>query len=134
MDIFCTYCSAQKDHAEGNLPVLQRYQSRRIAAVAAAAQSMGIGFMVLSGRFGMIGPEALVPWYDHLLQPNEVESISALAARQLTQAGVKRLLFWMRPIHQDPQLAPYLSVAQNACRMAGVEFMVFVIQREELYD
>lgn len=134
MDIFCTYCSALKDRAPGDLPVLQRYQSQRIRTVAATAETLVVGFAVLSGKFGLLQANNLIPWYDHLLQPNEVDSMSNLVSKQLTRLGTHRVLFWMRPIDQDPLLVPYLAVMQNACHLAGVELTVFNLGREELFD
>ncbi|MGH7600908.1 MAG: hypothetical protein ACREOI_31505, partial [bacterium] len=72
MTAFCTYCSALKSQAPGNIPAMQRYQSLRIRKVCQAAMELGLEFYILSGEFGLIPSQQPIPFYDHLLRPEEV--------------------------------------------------------------
>jgi hypothetical protein len=62
MNAFCTYCSASKSQAPGNIPAIQRYQSRRIRKVCQAATTLGLKFYILSGEFGLISPQQPIPF------------------------------------------------------------------------
>ena len=87
MELFATYCSAEKDGAEGELPAIERYTSERIQGVAAAAKGAQAKFGILSGQFGLITGEHPLPYYDHLLQPEEVSTRAEGAVETLRRAS-----------------------------------------------
>jgi hypothetical protein len=118
MTIFCTYCSAAKDRSEGELPAIQRYQDPRIKSVYDAANNLGIGFLILSGKYGILEPTDPVPYYDHLLQSSEVAEHSNLAASQLETLGVKDLIFFTRKASAKNS---YCACIRKAAEEAGVE-------------
>ena len=88
MVLFATYCSAEKDGASGDLPAIKRYTSDRILGVAAAARGAEARFGILSGQFGLISADHPLPYYDHLLQPDEITERAASAARTLADWGI----------------------------------------------
>jgi hypothetical protein len=118
MTVSCTYCSAEKDHSEGELPAIQRYRSPRIKSVYTAAKSLGLGFLILSGEYGILEPSDPIPYYDHLLQSSEVSEHSNLVAGQLEALGVKDLIFFTKPA---PEVRPYRECIKSASEKAGVE-------------
>jgi len=121
MTVFCTYCSAEKDRLEGDLPAIQRYQSNRIKSVYAAAMSLGLKFLILSGKYGILEPSDKIPYYDHLLQSSEVSEHSKRVAVQLEALGVKDIIFFARSFSDDDNLKPYFDCIINASQKAGIE-------------
>ena len=124
MTVFCTTCSAEKDEAAPLLPALERYQSALIAKVHEESKRNGVGFLILSGQYGLISPDEPIPYYDHLLRPEEVSAHARLCARQLAESNVTEVLFHIPPLHSDPNLQPYLDTLRDACLMACVAFSV----------
>lgn len=71
-----TYCSRRKSDAPGLLPAVERYSSPRIRLAQKKAAELNADFFILSGQFGLLHAEDPIPWYDHLLQPEEVEDMA----------------------------------------------------------
>ena len=118
MTIFCTYCSAEKDRSEGDLPAIKRYQSSRITSVYIAAESLGLRFLILSGKYGILEPRDPIPYYDHLLQSSEVPEHSKLVANQLEALDAKDLIFFTR---QASVVKPYRDCIKFASEKAGID-------------
>ncbi len=124
MKIFCTYCSADKRHDEALLPAITRYVDRRIDDVYAASNSIKIEFMILSGKYGLLNPSELIPYYDHLLQDSEVTDHSQLVAKQLASAGVTQVTYFTVTLADDPNVEPYLACVKEACLLEGIDLNV----------
>jgi hypothetical protein len=120
MTVFCTYCSADKDLSQGELPTIERYQSPRIKSVYIAAMSLGLKFLILSGEYGILEPNDPIPYYDHLLQSSEVSQHSKRVADQLEAHGVKDLIFFTMPLSADEKLKPYFDCIRLASQKAGI--------------
>jgi hypothetical protein len=131
MTIFCTTCGAAKDHAERPLPASQRYQSARIRRVHAAARTLGVGFAILSGKYGLLKPDDGIPDYDHLLQPAEVSAHAARVARQLREMNVEKVIFFTGSLAADRNLQPYLDCMASAAETAGVEVALVEIPADD---
>lgn len=129
---FCTYCSAAKAPGPELLPAISRYQSRRIGAVHEAARQVGADFFILSGKFGMLKPEDLIPYYDHLMVGGDVPAMVLLVASQLKNireaTGLETLIFFSHGTTIDPQLAPYHQCLQEAGQIARVSVVLIDLQ------
>jgi hypothetical protein len=121
MTVFCTYCAANKDRSQGEIPAIQRYRSHRIKSVYTAAMSLGLKFFILSGKYGILEPCDPIPYYDHLLQSSEVSEHSKKVADQLEALGVKDLIFFGGSLSDDENLKPYIDCIKFASRKAGIE-------------
>jgi len=121
MTVFCTYCSAEKDRSQGELPAIQRYWSHRIKSVYVAALSLDLKFLILSGKYGILEPSEPIAYYDHLLQSSEVSEHSKRVADQLEALGVKDLFFFGRSLSDDNNLKPYFDCIKIASQKAGIE-------------
>lgn len=119
MTVFSTYCSAEKDTSEGLLPAIDRYRSGRIGRIYSAALSAGVGFRILSGEFGLIGPADMIPFYDHLLQFDEIESLTARVIGQMVRDDIDRVFFFTLSPKIDPLLRPYHELLRRSCAGAG---------------
>ncbi len=120
LTVFCTYCSAEKDASDVLLPAIRRYRSDRIARIYSAALTAGCGFFILSGEFGLLDPNAPIPYYDHLLLANEVETQAFRVAEQIRQHGITQLLFFTLPVAKDEKLAPYHAALRLACQIVHI--------------
>jgi len=127
MIAWCTYCSAEKRRDPAPLPAIERYLDRRIRRVAEGAGRAGAAFFILSGAYGLLEPQAPIPWYDHLLLDEEVEAMAERVAGQLAAAGVEELVFHTVGEDADPHTLPYRQVVERACAAADVACSVVVI-------
>jgi len=117
---YCTYCSGRKRSDANLLPAIERYNSERISWVEAAAVAAGCRFYILSGEFGLLAPETLIPWYDHRLMQNEVEAVARQVAEQLIGFGIDRLTYFTVPIEHEPEVRPYLDTITGGCQRAEI--------------
>jgi hypothetical protein len=124
MYAFCTYCSAEKNTEPGKVPAIHRYLSARIEKVYAAASQLGIGFFILSGEFGLIPPEQSIPWYDHLLQPEEVSGLAERMVKQIQEHRITGIVYFTKPMVQDHQVHPYHDALATACNQIPCPFFV----------
>lgn len=120
MTIFCTYCSAEKVTTEGLLPALERYRSKRIERIHQAALASGCGFFILSGKYGLLAPGHQIPYYDHLLIADEVETHGFKLTEQIKQYSITQIVFFTLPVSQDKKLVPYHAVLRLACTIASI--------------
>ena len=121
MIAFCTYCSAEKDHSQEELPAIQRYRSHRINSVYSAALSLGLEFLILSGEYGMLKPSDPIPYYAYLLIATEVPEHAKKVAAQLKALGVKDIVFFTKPLEEDENLKSYHDCIKLASQKAGAE-------------
>jgi len=127
MTVFCTVCSAEKYRAPGKLPAVQRYQSNRINSVHTAALSLGLSFLIFSGEYGMLEPNDLIPYYEHLLIPSEVQEHAKKVTEQLEKLEVKDLFLFSGSLEKDKNLKPYFDCLQLASQDAGAELKIVEI-------
>ncbi len=121
MTVFSTYCSADKETDDSPLPAIQRYRSDRIKRIYSAALTCGADLFILSGEFGLVSPNQLIPYYDHLLVADEIEAHSFKVAEQIKQYGITQIIFFTLPIAADQKLEPYHSSLRLACQTASIK-------------
>jgi tetratricopeptide (TPR) repeat protein len=126
---FCTYCSATKSHESGEIPAIRRYQGSRISKVYDAARALGFEFRVLSGEYGLVGPDQTIPYYDHLLTQPEVPALAAVVARQIVKGGITAFVYFTKPLATNPKVVPYHDALVAACRQTSAS--LFVVQLED---
>lgn len=124
----CTYCSALKDRSPGYLPAIDRYQSARVQKVATIAARDGLPFFILSGRLGFINSNELIPYYDHLLESEDVPKLVGVVAEQIRKWKIRELLFYTTPIERERQLQPYADLLQEACSKTGTRLSLELLE------
>jgi len=127
--IFVTYCSKNKRRDAGLLPALARYDSARIRQVHAAAVSLGIGFRVLSGRFGLLDPADKVPYYDHLLKWEEIGRLLPKVVKRLAREDVAAIVYFTRPLRKASAPLAYHALMEAACAAQGIRMVAIEIER-----
>jgi len=133
MTVFCTYCSAEKDRSQEELPAIQRYRSNRIQSVYGAAKSLGYKFLILSGRYGLLEPDDQIPYYDHLLQSSEVSEHTKTVADHLEALGVKEIIFFTKSFSDDENMKPYIDCIKGASRKVGIELKFVKLTTNDVY-
>jgi hypothetical protein len=88
-------------------------------------------FRIPSGRFGLLAAGDPIPWYDHLLQANEVEALAAKVAGQIGDGGLTGLTFFTQPLQADPNTAAYRDALRMACEIASVPFNIIEIDLQD---
>jgi tagatose-1,6-bisphosphate aldolase len=127
MKFICTYCSGPKDHDQSRLPAVQRYISERISQLHQQAQQQECGFMILSGEYGLLLADELIPWYDHLLAADEVAALVAKVTQRLKKQGVSALSYYTADPQQVVAVAPYIELIKQACISAEVVLTVEIL-------
>ena len=130
--LFITYCSRHKSRDPGDLPAQERYTSKRIRAVHAAAVAIDTRFRILSGKYGLLAADELIPWYDHLLSDDEIVAHAALILPQLRAIKPARVLFFARPAAVDPGVIAYRDAMARACAAAGTNLTVIEVNDDDL--
>jgi len=123
---YVTYCSAKKRPDPGALPSIERYISKRIGAVAGLAGADNVHFRILSGKYGLLKPEDIIPPYEHLLKIEEVEALVGKVIGQL--GGLQEVTFFYEL--EDPATHPYLETMRRACEIAGTSLILRRIRKE----
>ncbi len=127
MKAICTYCSKPKRTDSGDLPAVRRYLSPRIERLYQSAQKSTAAFLILSGQYGLLTPDHPIPWYDHLLEADEVEQMVPTAAGLLTRLGVTSLEYHTADHENNAAVRPYLALARQAAEMAGIKFTLVIL-------
>ena len=124
MVLFATYCSAEKDGAIGEIPAIDRYQSDRISGVYAAAKSADAQFGILSGQYGLISAEQPLPYYDHLLQVDQIAAMAEKTKDRLVEWEVTEVQWFSVAFEMDPNVRRYQRVMEKAAEQAGIDFQL----------
>lgn len=128
MRVFCTNCSASKDPAKGRIPAFKRYISARIVRVQEMAEQANAQVCILSGQFGLVDWDQPLPWYDHLLQADEVESLAQMVAQQILAKSIAQIDYYTVSPQRDSQLVPYLNTIESACNHAGIRLYIYTLE------
>jgi len=131
MEVFCTYCSFSKSEEAGEIPAIRRYQSPRIVQVYSAANQLGIPFFIFSGKYGLISPSEPIPYYDHLLSPDEVPAMAETVAGQIGDFGITGIVYFTRSLSDNANLLPYHDAVMLACRAMSIPFLAVELPEED---
>lgn len=128
--IYVTYCSAEKSQEAKEIPAIDRYESERIQYVHDLAKQAKAGFMILSGKYGLLEASTKIPLYDHLLKAFETTRLSKTVAKQLKQHKGISIIFHSHWIDRDMQVAPYIEVMTDACELVKIPFDLVILDED----
>ena len=123
MHLLLTTCTAHKRHDAGLLPATARYVDPRVDAAVALAARLEQPLVIFSGVYGLLADADPIPYYDHALQPDEVDGAATALAERLVAAGVDRITAILEP-RAAPGWAPYHDALMRGCEEAGVQLQV----------
>lgn len=127
--IFVTYCSKNKLRGSRRMAARERYDSARIRQVELAAQSLGIEFRLLSGKFGLLAPSDKIPYYDHLLEWEEIGKLLPQVIGRLKRENVAGVVYFTRPLRKASAPLAYHALMEAACSSAGIRMVAIEIER-----
>lgn len=97
-EYFITHCCRRKSRKKGLLPARQRYLAGYVNEVLKLSKSQGLGFLILSGKFGFLKENAKIPYYDKLLTYPDFDSLNRVVDKQYKKYKFKKAVFF----HVDP--------------------------------
>ena len=131
MKIVITYCSGPKRKDGGLLPAVDRYLSDRIRTLQVNAARRDCEFRILSGEFGLLAPEQPIPWYDHLLLPEEVSGLVPRVTENLSflrdELNTNAVEYHTADPARHPELMPYRDTIAAACEQAGIPLQIILL-------
>lgn len=119
MRFVLTTCCADKSPDPEPIPAGLRYASPRIEVARALARERCLPLLILSGVFGVLREDDLVPLYDHALLPGEVPGMVPLVVGRLRELGATGLVLVLRP-SDAPGWAPYHLLIDAAVAESGL--------------
>jgi len=94
---YVTYCSGRKRMDEEEIEAIQRYQSSRIDEVYEIHREDTI---ILSGVYGLLETNEKIPYYDHLLQWNEIGQLKEKVIKQIQNKKINKIVFYKKWLNQ----------------------------------
>lgn len=131
MEIFCTYCSRPKKETNGKIPAIERYKSKRIRGVYDSANKLGIPFYILSGLFGLIPSDEPIPYYDHLLLPDEMNAMAIKVMEGIKKNKINKVIFFINAFQDDKVNYTYVAAMMLGCEMAKIQLCVVTIKQTD---
>lgn len=117
MNVVATICSKEKNIDSELMPAHERYLGDHVRAARTVAEDSTLPLYILSGKFGLISGDDIIPDYDYYLE-KETEELINLVASQMQEAGISEIEFY----HKDKEAwKPYASTLTSAARQAGVQ-------------
>lgn len=121
MKVVATICSRKKDDSENLLPAQDRYLGAHIQKVKHIAIEQGAPFYILSGLYGFMPADMLIPSYDYLLVDSAVDPLVAIVADQMKADGITEVVFYTE---DNPNWQPYHRAVESGAKSAGALFSI----------
>lgn len=122
MEYFCTICSKEKRTDKESLPAVERYLSKRIWFVYQESQRLNIPMLILSGKYGLLPPTELIPWYDKKLKENRIIDLIPIVTKQITGHNISEIVFYCQP-ETNKDWLPYHKLLKLSCSLANVNIV-----------
>jgi len=131
--IFVTYCSGKKNHSVELLPAIERYQSDRIRNVVFSGEILKLDSYILSGKFGLISYNELIPDYDLRLENKDLEKHSRKVELQLDKLNINQIIFFTRPVTEDKNVEPYLELMKRVCKNKRILLTIINLPAKRIF-
>lgn len=122
MILYCTTCCAKKLTNPQPLPSIARYVSERIKRIYQKSLDEGVGFGILSGKYGLLHPLEPIPYYNKVLLMEEFPLISPMVKAQLIELKVSRVVFFAKDYKKYPDWEAYYLSLYLPCMLLGIAF------------
>jgi len=123
MEILCTICSKKKDDSNKPLPASKRYKGTRIATMVEMSKNKGLPLYFLSGKFGLIDSNTLIPYYDKLLIEQLVDNVVKKVTRQIHDNEINKVFFYAKPKTVSNR-KPYYDAITKACEVTNTHLQI----------
>lgn len=126
MTLHITYCSKDKDRTRKDIPAVERYDSERIKDVKALADERDEDFVILSGKYGLIGPQEEIPFYDELMRERNIPQLITGVKNYLESRNIEQVTYHTKAVKNERK--PYYKLIKNACDALDVELEKKIIE------
>ncbi len=86
-----------------------------------------VPFLILSGEYGVLDSDEPIPWYDHLLKPEEVEELVTRVVKQLSGLPLDGIIYHTAPLQAGSPVRPYFEVISAACARTGLDLDIRIL-------
>lgn len=125
MKYICTYCSRKKSDFPRLIPAKERYSSDWVRNIEKIAKEKELPLLFISGKYGLIQAEELIPLYNLRFTDSLVPSIVKKSVGQVKKLNVTELIFYTKP--QDEKLRPYYDVIKQICNQTGIKLSLVTL-------
>lgn len=108
------------------LPAYLRYTSPRITFVKNIADENHLPLYILSGKYGLIKDDKEIPYYDHPLSAEEIESLSEKVTKQINELQITEITLYGKPKETDGW-GPYYDVLERSAVQAPVSLTIYTL-------
>jgi len=122
MKLHATYCSKNKKKDEGKIPAEERYKSERIQKIFRTAKKKDEKFAILSGKYGLLKPGEKIPYYDKLLEKQDVEELISEVRKFLRQEKISEVVYHTKKV--EGQRKPYFQLIKKSCERENIDFQI----------
>ena len=119
MKCYFTTCCAEKREDEKLLPAKERYQSERVKYVVSESERLNVPLLFLSGKYGVLDANDLIPWYDKALTEKDIDDLIPKVVEQLSNRDVTEITLFARP-RRTSGWGPYYAVIEQACEELNI--------------
>lgn len=127
MKYLITTCSKEKRQDEKLLPALERYLDPRIKQVYNKSKDLKVGFLILSGKYGILDSDELIPYYDQILLETQVSDMVERVLPQLKKFKVTELVVYGKNEQTNPSWRPYYEVLRISCEKLKIDYSEEII-------
>lgn len=99
------------------VPAQELYLAPHIQATKKIADTSGLPFFILSGKYGLLAGADLVSNYDYYLEASAVESLASMMAEQIKDRGITEIDFYFE---DKESWKPYKDAMTGASLKAGI--------------
>lgn len=117
MKVTVTICSKHKDERPELLSATERYTGAHIQKAKEIAAEQSVPFYILSGMFGLISANTLIPYYDYYLEEGVIDSLAELIAEQIQKERITEIDFYAE---EKESWEPYKKAMQKGVALAGI--------------
>ncbi len=127
MKYVITTCCKEKRLDKGKLPAIERYLEPRIHYAHKKSKELGCGFLIFSGKFGILEPHHKIPYYDLKLEKEMVKPTVKKVCQQLKILDATEIIFYGKDKKTNPDWLPYYEVIERACQTLNIKLTEEVI-------
>ncbi|OGC48748.1 hypothetical protein A2W32_01185 [candidate division WWE3 bacterium RBG_16_37_10] len=133
MKYLITTCCKEKRTDKKILPAIDRYLDPRIKHVLNISKVSNSGFVILSGKYGILEPEEQIPYYDKILTEEEVDEMVKKVTIQLKKLDISELIVYGLDKNTFHSWRPYYSVLEKACALLNIPYSEKIIVTPKIF-
>lgn len=134
MKYLVTTCCKEKRNDKKLLPVIDRYLDPRLRQVFNISKDLNTEFLILSGKYGLLRPNDLIPYYDQILTDEQVAKLVERVLNQLQTLKVSELIIYGKDKNTNQSWKPYYAVLQSACEKLKILYSEEIVVTPKIFS